>query len=350
MNLDRRPTLLVVDDVETNVDILLNTLGKDFVVHVATDGLSALDSVKRARPDLILLDVMMPGMDGFEVCRCLKDDPTTWDIPIIFITVLSETKDKVRGFSVGAVDYVTKPFHSGELRSRVNVHLELYRQKQESRSQFRSIFDISAIGIAQFDPITIRVLRCNETYCRITGYSPSELLEISFPELTHPEDRQLDWEIFSRAVRGEIPIYHNEKRYTQKNGSIIWVKMDAVFVRNSYGQPIQVLAFCEDITDSKLADEALRKSDERHKAILLTAMDGFWLVDMQGRLLEANESYCQMSGYSLQELLTMHISTLEFAERGDDAIVHIQKTTAQGNGRFESQHCRKDGTSNSRKS
>ena len=300
MNLDRRPTLLVVDDVETNVDILLNTLGKDFVVHVATDGLSALDSVKRARPDLILLDVMMPGMDGFEVCRCLKDDPTTWDIPIIFITVLSETKDKVRGFSVGAVDYVTKPFHSGELRSRVNVHLELYRQKQESRSQFRSIFDISAIGIAQFDPITIRVLRCNETYCRITGYSPSELLEISFTELTHPEDRQLDWEIFSRAVRGEIPIYHNEKRYTQKDGSIIWVKMDAVFVRNSCGQPIQVIAFCEDITDSKQADEALRKSDERHKAILLTAMDGFWLVDMQGRLLEANESYCQMSGYSLQ--------------------------------------------------
>ncbi|MEI6260390.1 MAG: response regulator [Deltaproteobacteria bacterium] len=344
MNLDERPTLLVVDDVETNVDILLNTLGKDFVVHVATDGLSALDSVKKARPDLILLDVMMPGMDGFEVCRRLKNDPTTWDIPIIFITVLSETKDKVRGFSVGAVDYVTKPFNSGELRSRVNVHLELYRQKQESRAQFRSIFDISAIGIAQFDPITIRVLRCNETYCRITGYSPSELLEISFTELTHPEDRQLDGEIFSRAVRGEIPIYHNEKRYTQKDGSIIWVKMDAVFVRNSCGQPIQVIAFCEDITDSKQADEALRKSDERHKAILLTAMDGFWLVDMQGRLLEANESYCQMSGYSLQELLTMHISTLEFAERGDDAIVHIQKTTAQGNGRFESQHCRKDGT------
>ncbi len=341
---DTRPTLLVVDDVETNVDVLLNALSKDFFVRVATDGANALDNVKRARPDLILLDVMMPGMDGFEVCRHLKDDPTTWDIPIIFITALSETKDKIRGFSIGAVDYVTKPFHSGELRSRVNVHLELHRQKHESRAQFRSIFDISAIGIAQFDPITHRVLRCNETYCLITGYSPSELLEISFPKLTHPEDRQLDWKIFHSAMRGERTIYHNEKRYIKKDGSIVWVKMDAVFVRDSYGQPIQVVALCEDITNSKLADEALRKSDERHKAILLTAMDGFWLVDTQGCLLETNESYCQMSGYSLQELLTMHVSDLEFAEKGDDTIVHIQKVITQGNDRFKSQHCRKDGT------
>jgi len=132
---DPRPTLLVVDDVVTNIDMLLGTLSEDYVVRVATDGAEALDSVKKDRPDMILLDVMMPGLDGFEVCRRLKDDPTTRSIPVIFITALNETMDKVRGFSVGGVDYVTKPFQPEEVRARVDAHLEIRRQKLELRRQ-----------------------------------------------------------------------------------------------------------------------------------------------------------------------------------------------------------------------
>ena len=130
-----RPILLVVDDVETNIDMLLETLSEDYVVRVATDGADAIDSVKKARPDLILLDVVMPGMDGFEVCRRLKDDPTTHGIPVIFITALDEIMDKVKGFSVGGVDYVTKPFQPEEVRARVGLHLEIRRQKQELHRQ-----------------------------------------------------------------------------------------------------------------------------------------------------------------------------------------------------------------------
>ena len=130
-----RPILLVVDDVATNIDILLGALSEDYIVRVATDGPDALDSVKRAMPDLILLDVMMPGMDGFEVCRRLKDDPTTHSIPVIFITALDEIMDKVKGFSVGGVDYVTKPFQPEEVRARVGLHLEIRRQKLELHRQ-----------------------------------------------------------------------------------------------------------------------------------------------------------------------------------------------------------------------
>ena len=139
--IDRRPTLLVVDDVVTNIDILLETLGKDYTMLVATGGADALDSVKEARPDLILLDVMMPGMDGFEVCRRLKDDPTTSDIPIIFITALNETKNKVKGFSVGCVDYVTKPFQPDEIRARVDTHLELCRAKRELQQSYDKLHE-----------------------------------------------------------------------------------------------------------------------------------------------------------------------------------------------------------------
>ena len=95
---DTRPTLLVVDDEVINIDILLEALGKDYAVRVDTDGAAALNSIKDALPDLILLDVMMPGMDGFEVCRRLKDDPATRDIPIIFITAMNEDVDEARGF------------------------------------------------------------------------------------------------------------------------------------------------------------------------------------------------------------------------------------------------------------
>ena len=120
-----RPTLLVVDDRASNIELLTETLGNDYAVRIATDGVAALKSVNKARPDLILLDIMMPGMDGFEVCRRLKDDPALWSIPIIFITALSEDADEARGLALGAVDYITKPFTPAIVRARVRNHLEL---------------------------------------------------------------------------------------------------------------------------------------------------------------------------------------------------------------------------------
>ena len=116
--------ILVVDDTPTNIKVLLDTLSsKGFKVLVASDGESALEQTKFAKPDLILLDVMMPGMDGFETCKALKKDEETKDIPIIFMTALADTVDKIRGFKLGAVDYVTKPIQHDEVMARVNTHL-----------------------------------------------------------------------------------------------------------------------------------------------------------------------------------------------------------------------------------
>ena len=126
---ETRPTLLVVDDVAANIDILLGTLSEDYTVRVATDGAAALSSVKKAPPDLILLDIMMPGMDGLEVCRRLKDDPTSRAIPIIFLTALTEDADEARGLKLGAVDYITKPFNPAIVSARVRNHLELKKHR-----------------------------------------------------------------------------------------------------------------------------------------------------------------------------------------------------------------------------
>ncbi|MDT7043128.1 sigma-54 dependent transcriptional regulator [Candidatus Nitronereus thalassa] len=121
-----KPSILLVDDTPTNLEILVQVFDKQgYEVFVATDGLSAIEQVFSTQPDLILLDVMMPGLDGFETCQRLKADPATNDIPVIFMTALAETLDKVKGFQVGAVDYVTKPIQHEEVLARVTTHLKL---------------------------------------------------------------------------------------------------------------------------------------------------------------------------------------------------------------------------------
>ncbi|MCM1984949.1 response regulator [Lyngbya confervoides] len=120
------PSILIVDDTPTNLEVLSETLvSEGLQVSVAIDGESALEQVDYLRPELILLDVMMPGIDGFEVCRRLKSKPDSCEIPVIFMTALADSQHKLEGFSVGAVDYITKPFHREEVLARVRVHLQI---------------------------------------------------------------------------------------------------------------------------------------------------------------------------------------------------------------------------------
>ncbi|MBP9217807.1 MAG: two-component system response regulator [Sterolibacterium sp.] len=122
---DRRPTLLLVDDVHTNLQVLRQVLQDDYRLLFATDGEKALEIARQQKPQLILLDVMMPGMDGYTVCATLKAEAATAHIPVIFVTAMAEVMDEARGFEVGAVDYITKPVSPPIVRARVRTHLSL---------------------------------------------------------------------------------------------------------------------------------------------------------------------------------------------------------------------------------
>ncbi|MBT3258149.1 MAG: two-component system response regulator [Deltaproteobacteria bacterium] len=128
-------TVLVVDDTEANVDILVDALGELYDVSVAMDGREAVETVEAEAPDLILLDIMMPEMDGYEVCETLKADHRYTKIPIIFLTALTEIENKTRGFQMGAVDYITKPFEITEVQARVKTHLSLVLAGRELEMQ-----------------------------------------------------------------------------------------------------------------------------------------------------------------------------------------------------------------------
>jgi two-component system, sensor histidine kinase and response regulator len=120
--------ILIVDDTPANIDVLDQFLEKEgYKISVAPCGEAALDLAARIIPDLILLDIMMPGIDGFETCLRLKADAATREIPIIFITAKNETEDIVKGFSLGGVDYITKPFRQEEVRARIHLHLKMQR-------------------------------------------------------------------------------------------------------------------------------------------------------------------------------------------------------------------------------
>lgn len=172
---DTRRTLLLVDDESTNLQVLRHTLQATYRLLFAKDGATALELTRKDRPDLILLDIMMPGMSGYEVCAALKRQPDTRAIPIIFVTALSEADDEYKGLQLGAVDYITKPLNPSIVQVRVRNHLSLVRAQEvfETRLQI-----IRCLGAAA-------EYRDNETgmhIVRISHYARRLALEIGYGE------------------------------------------------------------------------------------------------------------------------------------------------------------------------
>ncbi len=198
--------VLVVDDTPANIQAVAGILREaGYQLSVATNGVQALEVLARVRPDLILLDVMMPGIDGFETCRRIKDVPAWRGIPIIFLTAKTEINDIVKGFEVGAVDYVAKPFNAHELLARVNTHVTLDRLNRENQ---RLLLNVLPPRIAdslkrQTGIIAERFEDASIMFADIVGFtpmaarlSPVELVELlnrvfsSFDELA--EKRSLE--------------------------------------------------------------------------------------------------------------------------------------------------------------
>ena len=133
------PTLLVADDTPTNIELVDEILGRDYEILVASNGQEALDTALVEQPDLILMDVMMPVMDGLEACRRLKADARTRHIPVIFLTAFADIEALLRGFQAGGLDYVSKPFHPEELQTRVATHVALKQAQDRERTLRREL-------------------------------------------------------------------------------------------------------------------------------------------------------------------------------------------------------------------
>ncbi len=176
-----RPTLLVVDDEPTNLQVLRQILQTDYRLLFARDGHKALELARSERPNLILLDVMMPGMTGHETCAALKDDPDTRAIPVIFVTALAETDNEALGFELGAVDYIVKPVSPPIVKARVRNHLSLVRMDELIESRMQIIERLGRAAEYKDNETGLHVIRMShyaQTLALSAGWSPAAAQEL----------------------------------------------------------------------------------------------------------------------------------------------------------------------------
>ncbi len=295
--------ILVVDDIPENLRLLGNVLRKNgYAVRPVPDGYLALETVKKSIPDLILLDIIMPNLDGYEVCQKLKDDPQTRDIPVIFLSALSDGFDKAKAFEVGGADYITKPFQVEEVLARVKHQLTLksmqvqlrqrneklisrnIRLKREIRDRrqaedalrnskyfLQKLADTVPQILFLFDLARGTTVYFNQQYTTILGYSPEEISQASRQWLIdcfHPDDQHLCYDILSRFINlGDNEVLSTEYRFRHKNGEWRWLlAREVVFARDASSKPTQILCSVEDISDRKLAETELQQAKEAAEA------------------------------------------------------------------------------------
>ncbi|BAU10590.1 response regulator receiver sensor signal transduction histidine kinase [Leptolyngbya sp. NIES-3755] len=240
--------ILIIDDTPETLRLLTSTLTEQgYAVEQLSNGTAALNSVRDRQPDLILLDVMMPGMDGYEVCERLKFDPQTCQIPILFLSAVNDALNKVKAFDVGGVDYVTKPFQLEEVLARIEYQLKLHRRTQETRSN-TAIFQTTLNG---------RFTQANQALATLLGYnSPQELMDsiqdIARQLYTIPQRRSqfvLYLEQYGETEEFEAEVF-------RKNGDRIWVREKARAIRDAEGNLQFYEGTVQDITTQKQLEDA----------------------------------------------------------------------------------------------
>jgi PAS domain S-box-containing protein len=286
MDNSEKSTILIVDDQPEYIKLLIMALEHvKFRILVAKSGEEALNLVKYAVPDLILLDVIMPDMDGFEICRRLKADETTRNIPVIFMTALSDTVDKVEGFDVGAVDYLTKPTQPNEVIARVKTHLtnhKLQRQLQEEKARWQ------ALSEATFEGILIHneghILEVNRALEEIFGYHRAEVLHKNIVEFVKPE--------FHNVVithMHEKTVYPYEVQGKRKDGSSVSLEIQARTIPYQ-GRDVKVVAV-RDLSWRKVMEEEKASLQRENITLRSTIKDRYKFGDIIGKSLVMQEVY-----------------------------------------------------------
>lgn len=349
--LTKEDVILIVDDTPTNLEVLLVLLETaGFKVVVAEDGESAIALAEYAPPDLILLDVLMPGIDGFETCRRLKANSVTQEIPIIFLTAVSDNVDKVKGLHLGAVDYITKPLNHEEVLARVSTHVRLqnltrrlteqnellekeiqqrqhleeereqaFEALQRSEARLRRLIESNIIGVL-FSRIDGTVIDANDAFLQIVGYDRAELEAgtINWQAMTSPEYAPLNQAAIAELIHtGTFSTF--EKEYIRKDGCRIPVMIGGASLDDSQQS---IISFVLDLTQHKRAENKIREQ----AALLNITTDAIIVRDLDNTIQYWNKGAEQVYGWSAEEAIGQDAKQLLYRPDLQNQLAITQKS------------------------
>ncbi|MEO7108762.1 MAG: diguanylate cyclase [Rhodoferax sp.] len=290
LNSGVRPKILVVDDQSINIRLVSETLKSDCDIFMAMDGEQAIAQCQATLPDLVLLDVVMPDMDGNEVCRRLKALNSTRDIPIIFITSQQDEADEALGFALGAVDYVTKPFNQSILRARVRTQLLLKFQADRLRSNerfMRSMTDKIPARIGYWNT-DLRCIFFNASYPEYYGKTAEQMTGISLQVLLGEPQFVKSEPLIQAALRGEPQQF--EHTVAKADGSIgfVWVQY-VPDVQDGHVHGFFVLV--SDVSEIKRAQHAVAQSEQFARTTIDTVPESICVLDKTGVIITVNQAW-----------------------------------------------------------
>jgi len=259
--------ILVVDDEPFNVEILKGLLSKKYDVETAANGEEAFTKVKQISPDLILLDVIMPEIDGYEVCRQLKSDQKTRNIPIVMVTCLTDRNDRIKAIEAGADDFLSKPIDWIELGARVKslIRIKQYLEDlEESKNRYIKLYDFAPVGYFTFTRNGL-ILEVNLTGGVLLGLRRQELMKREFRNFVVPEDLEL----LDRHISSALNNWDEqscELTIKREDGSTLFVRLNSIQMETGKGTP-EIFTAITDITQRKQIEEELQKRAQIQKFI-----------------------------------------------------------------------------------
>lgn len=260
--------ILVVEDTLESLRVLVDILtGAGYMARPATSGHLALESAKARKPDLVLLDINMPEMDGYQVCDGLKKDEDLADVPVLFISALDSIDDKLKGFELGAVDYVTKPFLAEEILARISTHLKIHRLRRDLADE-RDMLNLANRNSRQ-EPVEIfwpsGKARFSDDLFSAFGYAEGIIPKTMAGLLTiiAPSDQEETRRMLNQALEGRNISLDSQCRVLTAKGQLRWIRMSGKVVEfDQNGHPSRLLFMCRDISGWIKSQERLREHDK----------------------------------------------------------------------------------------
>lgn len=369
-----KPEILVVDDMPANLALLASILKqKGYKVRAVTNGNLAIQSAITAPPDLILLDILMPLIDGYEVCQKLKADPITREIPVIFLSALSEGVDKAKAFKAGGVDYITKPFEVEEVWARVENQLKQWFLQKELRKQSEILHkqNLQLQGEINSRQLLESKLYASEQKLRAIFEAMSDIViavNIQDGQVGDIDILPTNWQ---RSYDNDIDLVSQIiELFFNYETSFIWLNIIQQSLETSHTinfdytivikdkeiclavtvSPLgddSAMLVARDITDRKLAEEALRIAQDRYHSIVENALEGIFQSTPEGRYLSVNPALASIYGYSSPEELMASIKDIKKQlyvdpKRREEFVTFMEKNNTVS--AFESMVYCKDGS------